>query len=80
MNSPVVRQHATELAKSIQASVVADDQLVSPLPLLWMRTLNRPVTEAEQRQAEAFLQRHGDEGLIELCHALLATNEFLMTL
>ena len=48
--------------------------------MLWLRTLNRPITAVERQQAETFLAQVGATGWAELCHALLAANEFLMTL
>jgi hypothetical protein len=52
----------------------------SRLDLLWLRTLNRPITDDEKQDAEAFITDVGEGGWDELCHAILAANEFLMTL
>ena len=52
---------------------------VARLELLWLRTLNRPLTPDEKKKAQAFVAGAGQERWVELCHALLATNEFLMT-
>ena len=50
------------------------------LELLWLCALNRPITVEERSDAEAFLGASGDRGWIELCHAVLASNDFLMRL
>jgi hypothetical protein len=77
MNSPVVKKHAAELAHLMQ-NVAMDTE--SRLDLLWLRTLNRPITDDEKQDAEAFITDVGESGWDELCHAILAANEFLMTL
>ena len=48
--------------------------------MLWLRLLNRPITSLEQREATAFLDAVGENAWSELCHALFASNEFLMRL
>ena len=48
------------------------------LEKLWLTLLNRPVTETEKREALDFLQPCGESGWTELCHALFASNEFLI--
>lgn len=77
MNSPIVKKHASNLAARIQAGGV---QEVERLELLWMCTLNRPITNQEKQDAEAFLAQAGESGWTELCHAVIASNEFLMRL
>ena len=79
MNSPAVKTHARDLAARLKNDA-ADD--ASRLELLWLRALNRPITAEERGDAEAFLgvDPDGDNGWIELCHAVLASNEFLMRL
>ena len=59
---------------------------------LWLRVLNRPITAAERADSAAFLAeiRNLDpeadpasrelRAWAELCHALLASNEFLVRL
>lgn len=84
LNDDLPRQRATALASAITACV-ADRE--GRLEQLWLRTLNRPITAGEREDAEAFLDRlasmqqeSGADGLaawIELCHALLASNEFI---
>ena len=77
LNSPAVKQHAARLAAQIRDAAAED---VARLELLWLRALNRPLTPDEKQKAQAFVAGAGEEGWVELCHALLATTEFLMTL
>ncbi len=77
MNSPVVKNYAHELAQRLQNEMPDDG---ARLDLLWLRALNRPITGPERQDAEAFLVAVGEAGWPELCHAVLAANEFLMTL
>lgn len=76
MNSPVVKTHATMLAERMSQESDASKRLA----LLWLTLFNRPILEAEQRDALDFVTASGDNGWTELCHALLASNEFLMRL
>ena len=48
------------------------------LELLWLTLLNRPITAVERAEAVDFLKQAGDNAWTELCHALLASNEFLI--
>ena len=77
MNSPVVRQQAATLATRIKEASTDDSER---LELLWLTLLNRPITGLEQQETIAFLEEAGEEAWIELCHAMLASNEFLMRL
>ncbi|MES2788101.1 MAG: DUF1553 domain-containing protein, partial [Planctomycetota bacterium] len=86
MNAQVLKQRAKELALQI-ISTNGDD---ARLNALWLRVLNRPITETERADTIAFLQdlrtleAGTDAAAIdlriwsELCHALLASNEFLV--
>jgi hypothetical protein len=88
MNARFVKRRALELAQRITA-VSGDD---SRLDALWLRVLNRPITAAERSDSAAFLAeiRSLDQQVAlasrelhawaELCHALLASNEFLLRL
>ena len=77
MNSPVVRQQAAALqARLKEAHTDASERL----DLLWLTLLNRPLTKSEQIETITFLEEAGEEAWTELCHALLASNEFLMRL
>jgi hypothetical protein len=77
MNSPVVKEHAVALAARMEAEAADTSER---LELLWLTLLNRPITLSEQQEATAFLAAVGDGAWTELCHALLASNEFLMRL
>ena len=74
MNSPVVKKHAVALAT--QMGKESDES--KRIELLWLTLLNRPITKVEQREAVEFLREAGENAWAELCHALLASNEFLM--
>ena len=88
MNAKILKRRALELAR--QATSVPDDDL--RFDDLWLRVLNRPITAPERVDAAAFLAeiRNLDTGTdsasrelrawTELCHALLASNEFLVRL
>ncbi len=77
MNSPVMKKHARALSRRVMQE--ADDN-GARLDVLWLRALNRSITEQEAREAEVFLSKDDVNGWIELCHAVLASNEFLMRL
>ena len=85
LNSDMIRARATELAKLIRQQWPDSH---SRIEALWIRVLNRPVTPSERDDAARFI-----EGLvfsagssddlsawIELSHALLSSNEFLLRL
>ena len=76
MNSPVVKKHAAALA----ARLSKEGDEAKRLDLLWLTLLNRPITGLERREAAEFVRESGQNGWAELCHALLASNEFLMRL
>lgn len=76
MNSPVVRKHAAALAARLRGE--ADES--KRLELLWLALLNRQITAEEQVESAEFLKGAGDNAWTELCHALLASNEFLIRL
>ncbi len=75
MNSPVVKKHATALARRV---VEVSAHKKERLAFLWLTLLNRPITELEQQESIEFLNSGGENGWAELCHALLASTEFLM--
>ena len=74
MNSPIVKKHAVALSSRISS----EPDTSKRLELLWLTLLNRPIDETEKRESQSFLAELGDAGWTELCHALLASNEFLM--
>jgi hypothetical protein len=88
MNAGMMKRRALELARRTTA-VLGDD---ARLGCLWVRVLNRPMTAEEGADATAFLAEirglhstaaSAEQELrawAELCHALLASNEFLVRL
>jgi len=77
MNSPFAKKQAEALARWVMDEV---PNSAARLDLLWLRTLNRPIAAEEKLDAEAFLVDDINRGWLELCHAVLASNEFLMRL
>ena len=77
MNSPVVKEHAAALAARLQSEQQDDAQR---LKMLWLTLFSRPITGEESREATVFLTEGDEDAWSELCHALLASNEFLMRL
>lgn len=85
MNNDLLRKRAKTLADQLLAEPTAVEERLSRL---WLRVFNRPITSAEREDAAAFLaQLDGDldvkdasarQALAwqELCHSLLASNEF----
>ena len=88
MNAKFLKRRALELARLTTA--VSGDE--ARLDALWLRVLNRPITAAERADSIAFLAEvrsldSKDDALSrdlrawsELCHGLLASNEFLVRL
>ena len=76
MNSLVVREHAAALA----ARIGRHEDPSERLERLWLTVVNRPITGEERQQANKFISETGEQAWSELCHALLAGNEFLMRL
>jgi Protein of unknown function (DUF1553) len=88
MNAQFLKRRARELARWATAGSADDPRL----DRLWLRVLNRPITAAERADSVAFLadarklDTAGDaahrelRAWAELCHALLASNEFLVRL
>ena len=76
LNGPEVKKQARAVAARIKSESPDDAQ--RQLELLWLTLLNRPITAAERRETNQFLSTAGEHGWTELCHALLASNEFLM--
>ena len=77
MNSPVVKKHAAALAECVRKN---DSDTEKPLELLWLTVFNRLITATEKAETQKFLKEAGKNGWTDLCHALLASNEFLMRL
>lgn len=89
MNSKLMKDRARDLAERV-VPFSGDD--AARLERLWLRVLNRPIQPAEHADAVTFLtelrKEHGDktspetelQDWTELCHSLLASNEFLVRL
>lgn len=77
LNSQDVKTHARRLAQRVSST---SSQLETQLETLWSLTLNRPITKVELADAIHFVDSGGSDGLVELAHALIASNEFLMRL
>lgn len=84
LNNDLFRRRAQGLAEQLTATV---PDPAARLDRLWLRALNRPITEAERADAVAFLAgitaivNNGSmseaAAWIELCHAVLSSNEFI---
>ena len=79
LNADLIRERGEDLAKPLIA-IKEDD--AARLARLWLRVLNRPITDAEREDALAFLQTSKAAGetkaWTELARALFGTNEFLL--
>jgi hypothetical protein len=87
MNGRFIKRRAIELARS---TIENGSDIGTRLDRLWLRSLSRPITPAERADATAFLGEAGNldsridsqsrelRAWAELCHALLASNEFLI--
>jgi hypothetical protein len=84
LSNDLLRKRAFALAKSLLASEKND---LVRIETLWLRVLNRPVTTTERDEAIALLEAvtppdkpAGPVQWTELCHSLLASNEFVFRL
>ena len=78
LNSDTVRARATELANQL---VDKEPNNGARLEALWLRILSRPITTSEREDAVKFIESMPTEkAWIELSHALLSSNEFLLRL
>ena len=90
LNNDLVRKRAGALAKQLIAAHANED---ARLESLWLRAWNRPITSEERTNARNFLQEitpllktpRAPDALEaarwqELCHSLLASNEFVFRL
>ena len=76
MNSPTVKKYAADLATRLSNEPDEEKRLEQ----LWLTLLNRPLSDEDRRDALVFMEDLGENAWPELCHALLASNEFLMRL
>ncbi len=84
LSNDLLRKRAFALAKSLLA---AEKNELARLETLWLRTLNRPITSTEREEAISLLEAVTPPGKpagpvqwTELCHSLLASNEFVFRL
>ena len=78
LNSDMLRARATELAQHLTQT---ESNAGARLEVLWLRVLNRPITSAERDEANQLIESLlADKAWIELSHALLSSNEFLLRL
>lgn len=78
LNSDIVRARAAEVARLLAGSEANSG---ARLESLWLRILSRPISSAERDDAVKFLESMpADKAWIELSHALLSSNEFLIRL
>ncbi|MDZ4406004.1 PSD1 and planctomycete cytochrome C domain-containing protein [Prosthecobacter sp.] len=78
LNSDMLRTRATELANDLTRT---ETNTGARLETLWLRALGRPITSAERDDAVQFLETAPAKAAwIELSHALLSSNEFLLRL
>ncbi len=78
LNSDTIRARAAEVAKQLADT---EANTGARLEAVWLRILSRPVTSAERDDAMKFLESMpADKAWVELCHALLSSNEFLLRL
>jgi hypothetical protein len=78
LNSDTVRARATEVARRLAET---EANTGARLEALWLRILSRPITSAEREDAANFLESlPAEKAWIELSHALLASNEFMIRL
>jgi hypothetical protein len=76
LNSDFVRARALETADLVTRS---EPNPGTRLEALWLRVLSRPITNSEREDATRFINSlPADKAWIELTHALLASNEFLL--
>ncbi|MFN9034788.1 MAG: DUF1553 domain-containing protein, partial [Planctomyces sp.] len=79
LNNELPRKRAETLAAVILKS---PDDRPQRLQQLWLTVLNRPASQAELDDAAQFLDSlaNNHSAWTELCHSLLASNEFLFRL
>ncbi len=78
LNSDMLRARATELAQQLTQT---ESNSGARLEALWLRVLNRPITSAERDEANLLIESiPADKAWVELSHALLSSNEFLLRL
>jgi hypothetical protein len=87
LNNDLLRKRSATLAKNVTQTIRDRDARIDEI---WLRTLGRPVTREERDEAAAFLDKVGAAlnapaandfpAFTELCHGLLASNQFIFRL
>jgi len=78
INSEMLRARAGELAKRVTEK---NADTVARIEAIWLLVLNRPVSSGEREEAVAFVNSlPAETAWVELGHALLSSNEFLLRL
>ena len=87
LNNDLLRKRSGTLAKNVIQTIRDRDARIDEI---WLRTLGRPVTPDERAEAAAFLDKVGAAlnappandfpAFTELCHGLLASNQFIFRL
>jgi hypothetical protein len=76
LNSDMLRSRAAEVSSDLAQDA---PDAGARLEALWLRVLNRPISPAERDEARQFLKAlPSDKAWLELSHALLSSNEFLL--
>ncbi len=87
LNNDLLRKRSVSLAKHVTETIRDQDTRIAAV---WLRTLGRPITSEEREEAAAFLKSVGSAlnaqgaaefpAFTELCHVLLASNQFIFRL
>jgi hypothetical protein len=87
LNNDLLRKRSAALAKHVTDTIRDRDTRIEEV---WLRTLGRPSTREERAEAAAFLEKIGAVSnpppandflaFTELCHSILASNQFIFRL
>jgi hypothetical protein len=87
LNNDLLRKRSVTLAKHVTETIRDQDTRIAAV---WLRTLGRPITSEEREEAATFLKSVGSAlnaqgaaefpAFTELCHVLLASNQFIFRL
>jgi hypothetical protein len=87
LNNDLLRKRSATLAKHVTETIRDRDTRIEEV---WLRTLGRPITREERAEAAAFLEKVGAASnappandfpaFTELCHGILASNQFIFRL
>ncbi len=79
LNNELVRKRSGVIATQLLADPGLET-MEEKLAALWLRVYNRPITTIEREDARAFLSINPAQMWQELCHSLLASNQFIYRL